>query len=152
MAATPVWSRPYPFHCPNSAFPIAFYEVLRDLTAYLAAFDTGVSFAELTAAAASPDVKGVLGLVSGEGKTSEEVYAAAMSARQQLRQNFQEYFTSQQLDAIIFPTTVLPAARSKVVCKQSNSMVNRCLHYPLTFTTPIPRRSRPCQVSVCRWV
>jgi mandelamide amidase len=93
----------------SSAFPIAFYEVLRDLTAYLAEFNTGVSFAELTAAAASPDVKGVLGLVSGEDKTSEEVYAAAMQAREQLRKNFREYFAGQQLDAIIFPTTILPA-------------------------------------------
>jgi Asp-tRNA(Asn)/Glu-tRNA(Gln) amidotransferase A subunit family amidase len=93
----------------SSAFPIAFYEVLRDLTAYLDEFNTGVSFAELTAVAASPDVKGVLGLVSGEGKTSEEVYAAAMDAREQLRKNFQEYFASEQLDAIIFPTTILPA-------------------------------------------
>jgi len=93
----------------RSAFPIAFYEVLRDLSAYLDEFDTGVSFEELTAAAASPDVKGVLALVSGEGKTSEEVYAAAMDARQQLRKNFQEYFADLQLDAIIFPTTILPA-------------------------------------------
>jgi len=93
----------------SSAFPIAFYEVLRDLPAYLEAFDTGVSFGELTAAAASPDVKGVLGLVSGEGKTSEEVYMAAMSAREQLRKNFREYFTKLQLDAIVFPTTILPA-------------------------------------------
>ena len=93
----------------SSAFPIVFYEVLRDLTAYLGEFNTGVSFAELTAAAASPDVKGVLGLVSGEGKTSEEVYTAAMDAREQLRKNFQEYFASEQLDAIIFPTTILPA-------------------------------------------
>ncbi len=93
----------------NSAFPIVFYEVLRDLSAYLDEFATGISFAELTAAAASPDVKGVLGLVSGNGKISEEVYAAAMSARQQLRENFQKYFADQQLDAIIFPTTILPA-------------------------------------------
>lgn len=93
----------------SSAFPIAFYEVLRDLTAYLAEFETGVSFAELTAAAAGPDVKGVLELVSGDGKTSEAVYAAAMQAREQLRKNFQEYFASRQLDAIIFPTTILPA-------------------------------------------
>ena len=93
----------------SSAFPIAFYEVLRDLTAYLAEFETGISFEELTAAAASPDVKGVLGLVSGESKTTEEVYAAAMKAREQLRKNLREYFANRQLDAIIFPTTILPA-------------------------------------------
>lgn len=92
-----------------SAFPIVFYEVLRDLTAYLEEFNTGISFAQLTSAAASPDVQGVLKLVSGAGKTSEEAYAAAMDAREQLRRNFQEYFTSQNLDAIIFPTTILPA-------------------------------------------
>jgi len=93
----------------SSAFPIAFYEVLRDLSAYLEEFATGISFAELTTMAASPDVKGVLSLVSGEGKTSEEVYAAALRAREQLRKNFHEYFAGQQLDAIIFPTTILPA-------------------------------------------
>jgi Asp-tRNA(Asn)/Glu-tRNA(Gln) amidotransferase A subunit family amidase len=92
----------------NSAFPIAFYEVLRDLTAYLDEFDTGVSFAQLTAAAASRDVQGVLGLVSGEGRVSDEIYALAMRAREQLRMNFDEYFASRQLDAIIFPTTILP--------------------------------------------
>lgn len=93
----------------DSAFPIAFFEVLRDLTAYLEEFDTGISFAELRAAAASPDVKGVLGLVSGPEKTTEAVYAQAMSARQQLRENFQQVFADLQLDAIIFPTTILPA-------------------------------------------
>lgn len=93
----------------NSAFPIAFYEVLRDLTIYLEEFDTGVSFADLTTSAASPDVQGVLGLVSGEGRVNDEIYAAAMDARQRLRKNFQEYFVGQQLDAIIFPTTILPA-------------------------------------------
>ncbi len=93
----------------SSAFPIVFYEVLRDLTDYLQEHATGVTFVELMAAAASPDVKGVLALVSGEGRTSEEVYTAAMSARQQLRENFKDYFASQQLDAILFPTTILPA-------------------------------------------
>ncbi len=92
-----------------SAFPIAFYEVLRDLTTYLQDFNTGVSFAQLTEAAASPDVKGVLQLVSGENKTSDEVYATAMEARAQLRKNYQQYFADQQLDAIVFPTTILPA-------------------------------------------
>lgn len=93
----------------NSSFPIVFYETLRDLTAYLAEFNTGINFAELTTAAASEDVKGVLGLISGDGKTSEAGYAAAMLAREQLQSNFREYFAGHQLDAIIFPTTVLPA-------------------------------------------
>jgi Asp-tRNA(Asn)/Glu-tRNA(Gln) amidotransferase A subunit family amidase len=92
-----------------SAFPIALYEVERDLPAYLEEYDTGLSFAELSAAVASPDVRDVFGAVTGEGRIADEVYAAAMAAREQLRENFREFFANQQLDAIIFPTTILPA-------------------------------------------
>ena len=92
-----------------SAFPIVLYEVARDLPAYLEEFDTGVSFSELSASVASPDVHGVFGAVSGEGRITDEVYAAALDAREQLRKNFRELFANQELDAIIFPTTILPA-------------------------------------------
>jgi len=92
-----------------SAFPIALYEVVRDLPVYLEEYDTGVDLAELSAAVASPDVHGVFGAVTGEDSITDEVYAAAMDARDQLRKNFQELFANQQLDAIIFPTTILPA-------------------------------------------
>jgi mandelamide amidase len=93
----------------QSGFPIALYEVQRDLPAYLAEFATGISFAELSAAVASPDVQGILQSMTGAGAVSDEAYAAAMNAREQLRKNFREYFVKQQLDGIIFPTTLLPA-------------------------------------------
>ncbi len=93
----------------KSAFPIALYEVARDMPAYLEKFGTGVSFTELAAAVASPDVRGVFAAVTGEGSVTDEIYAAAMEAREQLRINFRELFANQNLDAIIFPTTILPA-------------------------------------------
>jgi len=93
----------------QSGFPIALYEVQRDLPAYLAAFNTGIDFAELSAAVASPDVQGILQGMTGTGAISDEAYAAALHAREQLRKNFREYFLSQHLDGIIFPTTLLPA-------------------------------------------
>lgn len=93
----------------KSAFPIALYEAERDLPAYLEEFAVGIDFADLSAAAASPDVHGLLNSLSGEGRVADEVYAAAMNAREQLRKNFRELFTKQNLDAIIFPTTPLPA-------------------------------------------
>ncbi len=93
----------------QSGFPIALYEVQRDLPAYLAAFATGISFAELAAAVVSPDVQGILQAMAGPGAVNDEAYAAAMNAREQLRKNFREYFLSQKLDGIIFPTTLLPA-------------------------------------------
>ena len=93
----------------KSSFPIAFYEVQRDLPAYLAAFATGINLAELSAAVASPDVRGIFQAMTGEDVVGEEGYAAALQAREQLRKNFREYFVNQQLDGIIFPTTLLPA-------------------------------------------
>ncbi len=93
----------------RSAFPIALFEVAHDLPAYLEDFATGVNFGALSAAAASPDVQGVLALVSGEDRVSEASYAAALQARTQLRKNFHDYFIQGQFDAIIFPTTLLPA-------------------------------------------
>ncbi len=93
----------------RSAFPIALYEVARDMPAYLEKFGTGVGFNELAGAVASPDVHGVFAAVAGEGSVTDEVYAAALEAREQLRKNFRELFASWKLDAIIFPTTILPA-------------------------------------------
>jgi len=93
----------------KSSFPIAFYEVRRDLPAYLAAFATGINLAELSAAIASPDVRGIFQGMTGEDVVGAEGYAAALNAREQLRKNFREYFANQQLDGIIFPTTLLPA-------------------------------------------
>jgi mandelamide amidase len=93
----------------QSAFPIALYEAERDLPAYLEEFTTGINFAELSAAAASPDVQGILGVLGGETRVGDEAYAAAMNAREQLRKNFRELFEKLDIDAIIFPTTLLPA-------------------------------------------
>ncbi len=93
----------------ESAFPIALYEVERDLPAYLEAYATGVSFAELAAEVASPDVGAVMAAITGEGRITEEAYTSALRARAQLGDNFRSLFANLQLDAIIFPTTLLPA-------------------------------------------
>ena len=93
----------------QSGFPIALYEAVHDLSDYLEAFGTGITLAELAAATASPDVQGIFAGITGEGQISEEAYTAAMSVREDLRQVFRELFSAHDLDAIIFPTTLLPA-------------------------------------------
>ncbi len=93
----------------QSGFPIALYEAVHDLSVYLETFGTGVTLAELAAATASPDVQGIFAGITGEGQVSEEAYTAAMSVREDLRQVFREFFSVHDLDAIIFPTTLLPA-------------------------------------------
>lgn len=93
----------------QSGFPIALYEAVHDLSDYLEAFGTGVTLSELAAATASPDVQGLFAGITGEGQVSEEAYAAAMKIREDLRRVFRDFFSAHDLDAIIFPTTLLPA-------------------------------------------
>ncbi len=82
---------------------------MHDLSDYLEAFGTGVTLAELAAATASPDVQGIFAGITGEGQIGEDVYLAALETRELLQQIFRDYFDSNDLDAMIFPTTVLPA-------------------------------------------
>ena len=93
----------------QSGFPIALYEAVHDLSGYLESFGTGITLLELAAATASPDVRGIFAGLTGDGQVSEEAYTAAMNIREELRHVFQELFVAHDLDAIVFPTTLLPA-------------------------------------------
>ena len=94
----------------RSAFPIALYEVVRDLPEYLEEFETGQTIESIGAATASPDVQGLFGLLgSPEGQVPDAVYEAALEAREAMRTLFDDYFESNELDGMIFPTTLLPA-------------------------------------------
>ncbi len=94
----------------DSAFPIALYEVMKDLPTYLAESNTNVSLEDVAAKAASPDVKGLFAMLLGDGgQMPDEVYTNALQVREDLRSVFADYFASNSLDAIIFPTTLLPA-------------------------------------------
>lgn len=93
----------------QSAFPIALYEVMQDLPAYLETFVTGVDIQGVAAAAASPDVQGLFASLLGDGQMPQEAYVEAMRVREALRAKFAHYFRSNNLDAMIFPTTLLPA-------------------------------------------
>jgi mandelamide amidase len=92
-----------------SSFPIVLYEAVRDLPAYLDHYATGTSFAELVASTASPDVKGLMASLSVEDGISDADYTAALEARELMRGTFNAQFRDQALDAIIFPSTILPA-------------------------------------------
>lgn len=91
-----------------SAFPIAMYEVSRELRQYLVKYDTGIDFPMLLNAVASSDVKALLQLAAGE-QVSAEAYAAALVARAQLAQHYQLAFAEHELTAMVMPTTPLPS-------------------------------------------
>jgi len=95
-------------------FPIAIYETKRELTRYLSeTAANGPSFEQLVAEIASPDVKAFLsGMLAPEYDDLAEIYRDAIDhKRPNLQKHLSGCFADNRLDAFIFPTTILPAAR-----------------------------------------
>jgi mandelamide amidase len=92
------------------SFPVALHEPIADIPAYLAATGvSGITLAQGAAGVASADVKGAFGAIVGDvfGKD----YDAALKVhRPQLQALYADYFAANRLDAMLFPTTILPAA------------------------------------------
>jgi len=95
-----------------AGFPIALFETVVELNRYLAEGNCGLNFAGLAAAAGSPDVAGLLqSLATEEGAIPEAVYREALTVtRPALQEVYASYFADHNLEAVIFPTTPLPAA------------------------------------------
>ena len=92
------------------SFPVVFYEVMRDLPAYLAEHAPEVSFDTLVKGIGSLDVAGAIGSQLGEDAMPETAYRAAMDIhRPEMRRIYGQVFEDYGLDAIVFPTTPLPA-------------------------------------------
>lgn len=96
----------------EAGFPIALFETIVDLNAYLAEHGSSMRYADIVAQVASPDVKGLLQSLLGEGAIPEAAYRHALNVqRPQLQANYRDYFKRHDVAAVIFPTTPLPAAR-----------------------------------------
>ncbi len=94
-----------------ASLPIADYEIVPDLNAYLAAHGTGLDFAEVVAQVASPDVKDWLTNLMGEGAISQTVYRKAIDElRPCLQRMYRDCFARYDVRGLVFPTTPLPAA------------------------------------------
>jgi indoleacetamide hydrolase len=90
---------------------VALHEPITDIPAYLAATGvTGISVADVAAQVASPDVRGAFGAILGD------VFGAAHpdainTHRPQMQALYARYFADNALDAMLFPTTILAAAK-----------------------------------------
>lgn len=95
----------------KAGFPIALWEVRRDLAAFLEQNGTGLTLEDIAASVASPDVKFVFdNLVLGSQAIPDEVYRMALNDLRPLVQSgYAEVFVTGRLDAIVFPTTPLEA-------------------------------------------
>jgi Asp-tRNA(Asn)/Glu-tRNA(Gln) amidotransferase A subunit family amidase len=95
----------------EAGFPIALYETVVDLGAYLAGHGSTSSYADIAAQCASPDVAGLLQSLSGAGAVPEAAYRQALDVlRPQLQAAYRDHFIRHAIAAVIFPTTPLPAA------------------------------------------
>ncbi|HEX7438621.1 MAG TPA: indoleacetamide hydrolase [Caldimonas sp.] len=95
----------------EAGFPIALYETVADLDAYLAEHGSALRFPELVAQCASPDVKGMLQSLVGAGAMPEAAYRHALDVlRPELQAAYRDYFRRHDVAAVVFPTTPLAAA------------------------------------------
>jgi indoleacetamide hydrolase len=98
-------------HNAKVSFPVALFEARRDLAAYLVRAGTGLSINQVAAQIASADVKGIFdNLVLGAQAPPEAVYREAISVhRPRLQQTYADLFRTHRVEALVFPTTPLPA-------------------------------------------
>jgi len=105
ISMSDIWS-----HNEAFGFPVALYEVMRDLPKYLARYVSGLKFEELVEGIGSPDVAGVFSSQMGEDAMPKEAYDAAMNIhRPKMLEIYETTFKANNLNAIIFPTTPLTA-------------------------------------------
>ena len=92
-------------------FPVVLFETSQLIPAYLAQYIPDISVEQLVTQIASPDVKQVVSDAMN-GAIPEAVYLDARDVQRPiLQQAYADYFRVNAVDAMIYPTTPLPACR-----------------------------------------
>jgi len=94
----------------EAGFAIALYEFVRDMTRYLRESERGISFEQLIDGVRSPDVKAIVGALTGDGAVLEPLYRQALNTRRRLQQSYADAFADGDVAALVFPTTPRTAA------------------------------------------
>jgi indoleacetamide hydrolase len=91
------------------SFPLALHEPIDDIPAYLKASEIeGITLADIAAKIASPDVKGAFGAITADAFGA--AYQDAITVQRPALQNiYAAYFKDNNLDGILFPTTIAAA-------------------------------------------
>lgn len=90
-------------------FAIVFFEAPRDLGAFLAEHDTGVTLEELLMDIASPTVGAIFEQAVEDAPSEEDYNEVLNGALPMLRNLYVEYLQTNELDAVIYPTVPVPA-------------------------------------------
>jgi Asp-tRNA(Asn)/Glu-tRNA(Gln) amidotransferase A subunit family amidase len=118
------------------SFPLALHEPIADMPAYLEASGIqGITLADIAAKIASPDVKGAFDAIAGDafGAAYEDALNVQRPALQKL---YAAYISDNNLDAILFPTTVAPAVAIDMAKGSGEMSINGGAPVP-TFNTLI---------------
>lgn len=93
-------------------FSIGFYEAPTNLNNYLQGVNPPLTVAQLAPQVASPDVRQLFFGFFVPGAplaVTPQAYQAGLAARAQLRNAYQTVMTANELDAMVFPTTLIAA-------------------------------------------
>jgi len=82
---------------------------VQDMPGYLNEAGYPMTLAELAAGIRSPDVAGIVASQLGDQAVTRPAYEAALQTRVRLQAAYADYFAGNRLDAMIFPTAILPA-------------------------------------------
>ncbi len=119
--------------CTQSGMAIAMSETLPSLRSYLANHGLPFDAAAFAARVASADVRGIVSSLLVPSEDSAAAYQRALTVqRPALQQAYAGCFARHQIEALIFPTTPLPAAR---IGEDDNVLLNgQPVSTFLTFT------------------
>lgn len=106
------------------SFQIALHEPIADIPAYLKASGvSGIGLSDIASQLSSPDVIGAFGAILADAFGA--AYPDAMSIhRPALQGLYAKYFADNSVDAMLFPTTILPAAKIDAVKGSSTVSIN----------------------------
>jgi mandelamide amidase len=91
------------------SFVVALHEPIADIPAYLKASGIeGITLADIAGQIASPDVQGAFGAITADAFGAAYPDAIAVQ-RPALQKIYEAYFRDNNLDGILFPTTIAPA-------------------------------------------
>ena len=106
------------------SFPVALHEPIADIPAWLEASQiNGITLADIAAKIASPDVKGAFGAIMADafGAAYQDAIAVQRPALQKM---YVDYFRDNNVDAILFPTTIAPAPPIDMVKGSGEMSIN----------------------------
>jgi indoleacetamide hydrolase len=97
--------------CTNAGMVIALLELFPNIEAYLKQHNKPFDAAAIVAGVASPDVKGIMASLLGPDAPPPSAYQQALHVdRPHFQKQYADCFAKHAIEALIFPTTPLPAA------------------------------------------